>query len=149
MSPVRLAPRTAVAATALALTLAAASASADDSSVKTPKSGATYSGKTEHGGKIAVVPSGKSIEIVAIQFRCDGSVGHTSLQDIPMKKTKRGYKFGITAYGNVTYDDDYPDENAKTTIWGRFGKKARSAHGHVQVRAPRCNTGRLDWRAHR
>jgi hypothetical protein len=115
-------------------------------SVKAPKDGAVYSGDTDRGGKFSVSIAGKSIEIAVIQFKCHDTIGHTSLQDIPLKKTKRGYKFGISAHGIVSYDDGHPDQNAPIEIWGQFTRRAKSAKGTLRVRAPRCGTGALGWK---
>ncbi|MEA2353398.1 MAG: hypothetical protein QOJ14_1812 [Thermoleophilaceae bacterium] len=144
----RLRATTAASLAAAALVLAVPAGVQAGSSVKAPKDG-NYSGATEHGGTLTVKISGKSIEIAAIQFKCHDTVGHTSLQDIPLKKTKRGYKFGINAHSIVSYDDGYPDENAPVEIWGRFFRGGKAAKGTVRVRAPRCGTGLLAWRIRR
>ena len=136
-----------VAVAALAATPLGAQA-AHASSVKAPKDG-DYSGDTERGGKLSVNVAGKSIQIAAIQFKCHDTVGHTSLQDIPLKKTRRGYKFGIAAHSIVSYDDGYPDQNAPVEIWGQFFRGGKAAKGTLRVRAPRCGTGLLGWRIRR
>ena len=138
-----------VALTLIAALAAAVPALADGDGVKHPKDGATYSGHTRGGSKVQLETSGDSVQIVAFAFKCDGTVGHSSLQDIPLKRTKRGWKFGETAYGLVTWEDDQPDENAKTTIWARFARGAKSAKGHYRVQAPRCQTGTLHFFVHR
>ena len=126
-----------------ALALAPAGSMAG-SGVKAPKN-TTYAGHTDRGGKLSVTVSGKSIQVLAIQFKCHDTVGHTSLQDVPLKKTSRGYKFGVDSFGIVSYDDGYPDENARVEVYGRFARGARSAKGKLKVRAPRCGTGLLGF----
>lgn len=134
---------------AAALVALPAGAGGATSEVKAPKDGAKYAGATDHGGRLTIHIAGKRIEILAIRFKCRDTVAHTSLQDVPMKKTKRGYKFSIDSFSIVSYDDGAPDENAPVEIYGRFTKRAKSATGNLKVRAPRCGTGLLGWKIKR
>jgi hypothetical protein len=112
--------------------------------VKAPKSGSEYDGTH----KLVLYISGKSIEIVAFNFRCGHTTGRTSLNDIPLKKTKKGYRFAIKAHGSITFADGRPDENGAVNISGRFGRRAKRVAGHFRVKSPSCgNTGVVAWKA--
>ena len=128
---------------ALALTPAAVAA-AHQPKVKAPKSGSEYDGNH----KLVIYISGKSIELVAFNFRCGDTTGRTSLNDIPLKKTKKGYRFAIKAHGSITFADGRPDENGAINISGRFGRRAKRVAGHFRVKSPSCgNTGVVAWKA--
>jgi hypothetical protein len=115
--------------------------------VTAPKSGSMYHGRP---GKLQIYISGKTIQIVAFQFQCKKTTGATSLSDIKLTKSRRGYRFGIKAHGIVTYRDDHADENGTISISGRFSRTAKSAGGSLRVRTPRCgDTGTIEWRAKR
>ena len=87
---------------ALALTPAAVAA-AHQPKVKAPKSGSEYDGNH----KLVIYISGKSIELVAFNFRCGDTTGGTSLNDIPLKKTKKGYQVGVVvAIPPFPFEDD-------------------------------------------
>jgi hypothetical protein len=140
----------AVAAT-LALTSAAAvplaaGAAAQKKPVKAPKDGAVYQG---HHPGVALRISGKSIEIFALRFPCKQVKGNTSLQDIKLKKTSKYWRFDIKAHSIVTYSDTgkHPDENAAIELGGHFSRDAKRVKGHVRVKAPRCDTGKILWSA--
>jgi hypothetical protein len=114
--------------------------------VRAPKSG-EYKGA---GGTLALYVSGKSIDLAAFAFDCGAATGRTSLNAIPLKRTKRGYRFAIKANGNVTYSDDHPDENASVAIKGRFARSGKTVRGTFRVNSPRCaDTGDVRWRAKR
>jgi hypothetical protein len=116
--------------------------------VKAPKSG-QYNG-TARGKDLTLIVSGKSIEIVAFSFACDGTAGRTSLDSIALKKTKKGYAFGIRAHGSITFSDNQPDENGAVDISGRFARDGKRASGVYRVRSPRCHdTGNIKWSAKR
>jgi hypothetical protein len=147
--------RNRVAAGALAATLAAAPAAvlpataAAKKQVKAPKDG-KYSGHAGTYKTLALYVSGKSVQIVAWQFKCGNTTGSTSLSDIPLKKTKKGYKLKITAHGIVSYADNKPDENGTLKIQGRFNRVAKKISGVLSVKTPRCGpTGDLKWSAQR
>jgi hypothetical protein len=126
-------------------TTAAAAASA--AKVKPPKSGSKFTGRP---GEITAYISGRSIQLVAFSFKCRSTSGATSLTSIPLRKTKRGYRFGIHANGIVTYADDHADENGAISISGRFSRTGKSVAGKLRVKTPRCgSTGQLNWRAAR
>jgi len=73
-----------------------------------------------------------------------------SLNDISLKKTSKGYKFGLNAHGSITFADDQTDENGKVAISGRFTRSGRKATGVFRVRSPRCgDTGNVKWSARR
>jgi hypothetical protein len=95
--------------------------------------------------------SGDSIEILAFDFPCHKhpkAHGRTSLNDIPLKKRRDGYKFSIKAYGLVGYSNKHVEENGVTSISGQFGRKGKSAHGRFQSSTRYCGaTGKLNWSA--
>jgi hypothetical protein len=114
--------------------------------VKAPKSG-EYKGA---GGTLALYVSGKSIDLAAFAFDCGAATGRTSLNAIPLKRTKRGYRFAIKANGNVTYSDSHADENASVAIKGRFARNGKTVSGTFRVDSPRCaDTGDVRWHARR
>jgi hypothetical protein len=124
---------------------ASASAAAAAAKVKAPKSG-MYHGP----GGLQMSISGKSVEIVAFEFACKNTKGATSLSSIALKKSPRGYRFGIKAHGIVSYRDNQPDENGAIDISGRFSRTGTSAAGTLRVKTPRCGgTGAIKWRAKR
>ena len=128
---------------ALALTPAAVAA-AHQPKVKAPKSGSEYDGNH----KLVIYISGKSIELVAFNFRCGDTTGRTSLNDIKLSKTTKGYKFGIKAHGIISFANGTPDENGAVNISGRFGRRAKTVAGHFRVKSPSCgDTGVVDWKA--
>ena len=139
----------ALAAIALATAIAAIS-SANLKPVQLPRSG-EYRGHTDEGGRVSVFIQGKSVEIVPFEFDCDGAVGTANLQDFDLEKTDRGWRFEIRAHSSVGYSDDvyYPPENAAVAISGRFTRSGKRISGRLSVDAPRCETGRIEWRAHR
>jgi hypothetical protein len=114
--------------------------------VKAPPDGAEYDGTSP---KVTILISGKSIQIFAFRFPCKQVKGNTSLQDIKLKKTDKGYKFGIDANGIVTYSDSetHPDENGAISLSGRFGRRAKTVAGHFRVKTPRCDSGKVAWDA--
>ena len=114
--------------------------------VKAPADGSKYTGTTP---KVTIYVSGKRIQIVAWRFRCNNAKGNTSLQDIKLTKTDKGYKFGIESNGIVTYSDadTHPDQNGAISINGRFGRRAKTVAGHFRVKTPRCDSGKVAWDA--
>jgi hypothetical protein len=120
-------------------------AGGDEPRVKAPKSGSSYEGKTEKGRAVALSIDGKAVGFFFAAFSCDGTIARMSIQDIPLKRTKHGYKFGIHAYAHVGFDDGAPEQDGPAIVWGRFGRQARRAAGHVSVGVQRCESGRLDW----
>ena len=139
-------PRLAALLAAAAVTLAPAAApvAASKPKVKAPKSGSEYDGNH----KLVLYISGKSIELAAFNFRCSDTTGRTSLNDIKLSKTKKGYKFGIKAHGIISFANGTPDENGAVNISGRFGRRAKTVAGHFRVKSPSCgDTGVVDWKA--
>ena len=135
-------------AIAVALVLVTVAAGVAAASVRAPRSGATYTGPSPNDAFLRV--SGRSVAILALSFRCGDVSGRTSLNDLRLKRTSRGYRFNADANGNVTYSDDQPDENARVHVSGRFSESARTVRGHIRVRSARCgDTGNLRWRASR
>jgi hypothetical protein len=117
--------------------------------VKAPKSG-KYTGAAGPRRRLILYVSRKSLTIVAFQFSCGEVVGQTSLNDIKLTRTRRGYKFAIRAHGSVTFSDGQPDENAAVHVSGRFRLSGRTVLGLLRVKSPRCaDTGKVRWRAHR
>jgi hypothetical protein len=118
------------------------------SKVKAPKSG-QYNGHPR-GKDLTLYVSGKSIQLAAFSFKCAATSGRTSLNEIVLKKTSKGYKFGLNAHGNITFADEQPDENGKVSISGRFTLSGKKATGVFRVRSPRCHdTGSIKWSARR
>jgi hypothetical protein len=116
--------------------------------VKAPKSG-QYDGGAR-GKDVTLFISGKSVQIMAFSFACGGGEGRTSLNDVNLKKTKKGYKFGVSAHGSVTFSDDRPDENAAVAVSGLFTRDGKRASGTFRVKAPRCHdTGSIKWKVKR
>lgn len=134
-------------ATALALVpLTATATGVAAGKVKAPRSG-TYTG---YPGGMTLYISGNSVSLAAFSFKCGQAHGRTSLNDMRIKKTRKGYAFSLKAHGNVTYSDDHPDENAAVTMSGRFSKTGKSVVGLFRVKSPRCgSTGDVKWRAFR
>src|SRR4051812_31561785 len=97
--------------------------------VTAPRSGSTFSG---NGGDLTLQLGRRSIQVVEIRFKCHATRAVTSLSDIPMKRTKRGYTFSIKAHGTASYADDRPDENATIAISGRFSRTGKSAKGSLK-----------------
>jgi hypothetical protein len=116
--------------------------------VTAPKSG-QYNGHPR-GKDLTLYISGKSIQLAAFSFKCADTSGRTSLNDISLKKTSKGYKFGLNANGSITFADDRPDENGKVSISGRFTRSGKKVTGVFRVRSPRCHdTGSIKWSARR
>src|SRR4051794_27222024 len=114
--------------------------------VQPPRSGRVYRGRP---GKLQLYISGKAIQLAAFEFPCKDTRGATSLNDIKLRKTPRGYRFGIKAHGIVTYRDDETDENGAIALSGRFSRTGKSAGGTLRVKTPRCgDSGAIEWRAH-
>jgi hypothetical protein len=117
--------------------------------VKLPKGG-SYSGSTVKGRAITLYVSGKSVQLAAFSFACRGADGRTSLNDIKLVKTRKGYKFAVKAHGNVSFSDGRPDENAKVNITGRFATGGAKATGAFRVKSLHCpDTGSIHWRVKR
>jgi hypothetical protein len=140
--------RAAAAVITCALGLAPLAAEAAKTNVHAPKSG-TYDGGTEQHKPITLYISGKSIDLAAFSFKCTGTGGRTSLNDIRLVKAKNGYKFSLKAHGSITFSDEQPDENGKVDIAGRFTKSGKKATGTFRVRSSRCQTGSVDWSVRR
>jgi hypothetical protein len=113
--------------------------------VKAPKSGSQYSGN--HG--LVLYISGKMIQLAAFDFKCGTTTGRTSLNDIKLKKTDKGYKFGIDAHGSISFRDERPDENGAVHLNGRFSRNAKTAAGKFRVKSAHCSTGDVKWTASR
>jgi hypothetical protein len=117
--------------------------------VKAPKSGA-YPGRTAQRRPLTLYISGKSVEQIAIQFSCGKTAGNTALNDIRLTKSKKGYRFSITAFGGVTYSDEKDPENVKIDVSGRFSRTGKRAVGQFRLKSSRCGgTGHVKWSAKR
>jgi hypothetical protein len=127
-----------------------ATASAARTRVKAPKSG-KYTGHTAEKRPVTVYVSGKSIELIAFSFVCgDKGVRNTSLGAIPLKKSKKGYRFSIKAHGVTSDEEGDNNENGAIAIAGRFGRTGKAAIGTVRVKTPRCgDSGAIKWSAKR
>jgi hypothetical protein len=129
---------------------AAETAHAARARVVAPRSG-HYGGTAGNSRrKIDLYTSGRTIDLAAFDFKCDGVVGRTSLNDVPLKKGKDGWKFAIRAHGSVTFSDEQPDENAAIGMSGTFSRTGKAVKGRLRVKSPRCgNTGDVAWSAKR
>ena len=115
--------------------------------VRTPKSG-NYVGQTKQRRPLALNTAGSNVRLVEIHFKCGdtGADGATVLNDIDMRRTFKGFAFGLRAHGSVDYSDGYPSENAEVDISGLFTRSGSKAYGHVRVKSPRCGgTGQVPW----
>jgi hypothetical protein len=138
--------RAAALSAALVLALSTVASGATQT-VRPPRSGSVYHGAAHH---VDLQISGRSIAIIAFSFRCDGTKGRISLNDLRLKRSRLGYGFYAVVHGNVTFSDGKPDENGEVHIRGRFTPNAKSVRGRFRVVSPRCgNTGRLRWSATR
>ncbi|HEX8207996.1 MAG TPA: hypothetical protein VF587_18170 [Solirubrobacteraceae bacterium] len=105
----------------------------------------TYTGGR---GRIALTVSGRSIDLLAIDFRCGETRGATSVNTIPIKRVRGRWRFSIRTFGLATYDDEHPDENARVTVSGTFSRSGKSVVGRYRIRSPYCGgTGEVQWRA--
>ena len=112
-----------------------------------------FKGMTEQQQNFTMSVAGKRVQYVTFTFVCEKEqavTGTVSLQDFPIKKRKRAYRFSFLAYGSMNYSDDQGYENGKVRMTGRFSKSGRSAVGTVSVQAARCGkSGTIDWQARR
>jgi hypothetical protein len=128
---------------ALALPVVAAEAQ----TVKAPKAGDYTSGLPQD---VFLRVANRRVEIVAMSFPCRKTWARTSVNDFPLKRTSRGYRFNADATGLVSYANGKPDENGPVHISGRFARDGRSVRGHIRVKTRRCgDTGYLKWKAAR
>lgn len=114
--------------------------------VKRPKDGAYYVG---HDPRVSLRVSGKSLEYFLVRFPCHEAKGIASMQDIPIEKSRKRWRFSIKAHTSVTFSDmtTHPDQNAPMSLDGHFSPDAKKVYGHVRIQPPRCDSGRLTWRA--
>ena len=135
-------------AVAVAVLALAPIAGAAKQTVKVPKSG-EYHGNPR-GQDLTLDISGKTIQIAVFGFRCADTTGRMGLNDIRLKKTSKGYKFGITAYGGITFAGGEGAENGKASISGQFTRSGKRATGVFRVKSPTCHdTGQIKWSAKR
>src|SRR5688572_29555563 len=97
----------------------------------------TYTG---HAGTFSMQVAGRSIVIVGFDFKCRGTTGRTTLSEIPIKRVRGRWRFSIRTFGNVTYRDDVPDENARVRLTGAFTKNGRRLTARVVIATPRCGS---------
>jgi hypothetical protein len=145
----KIATRTAsLAAAAMLAAVPIADAAKKKPPVKVPKSG-HFHGKSG-GRSIDLYTQGKLIQIAAFDFKCGAVKGRTSINDIKMKWSRKGYRFGLKTHGNITYSDEQQDENGAISFWGRFTPAGNRVTGTYRVRSSRCgSTGTIEWRAKR
>ena len=130
------------------LVVAAVPAAAFAQTVKAPKSGSQYT--SDPPSDVLLRVAGRSVEIVAISFPCKNTTARTSLNDFPIKRTDRGYRFNADANGLVSFENGKPEQNGAVHISGRFSLDAKTVRGHIRVKVKRCgDTGNLKWRAAR
>ena len=137
-------------AVALAFPAGAGSAEVGASAVKRPKS-AKYAGVTGQGHEVTLYVLGRSVQYVSFRFTCDASAsGGIGVQDIKLRRTPKGYRFGVWAHGSVSYSDDQSEENGVVSVSGRFSRTGRSVKGRARVKTTRCgDSGPITWRARR
>jgi hypothetical protein len=124
-------------------------AAAASSKVKRPNSG-KYSGRSAERRPVTLYVSGQSIQLIAFSFACGKTDGLTSLSEIALKKSKKGYKFFVKARGIVSYSDGADDQNGTIILKGRFGRTGKAAIGTFRVKTKRCgDTGAVKWSAKR
>jgi hypothetical protein len=100
--------------------------------VRAPSSG-KYTGRG-----VDVYVSGRSIMLFAASFRCGSTSGRTSLDDIPIRKTRSGYSFHIRIYGSVTFANYHTDQNGLFNLAGAFSRNGRRVTGTLRVSVPYC-----------
>ena len=109
-----------------------------------------YRGRTAPGHAFAMSAAGGSLVVTSFGFRCGSTVARTAIDDIPLKRMSRGYRFRIFVYSSMTYRDNRPDQNGTVTISGHFGTRAREAAGRFRAQSPRCRgNGWVRWTARR
>jgi len=138
-APARTASLRCVLRPALALTVAVTflSLTAPGFAAGPTRPAGTYTG---HAGTFSMQVAGRSIEIVGFNFKCRGTTGRTSLNDVPIKRVRGRWRFSIRTFGNVTYGDDVPDENARVRFTGAFTKNGRRLTARVDAATPRCGS---------
>jgi hypothetical protein len=78
------------------------------------------------------------VKLVFFQVACDDQAdGATGLQNLKLKKTKKGYTFGDVSTSAVAYTDD-TSEDGKVGVAGRFNKNAKAVSGALRVKTDRC-----------
>ena len=105
---------------------------------------------TARAGRFLVSVSGRAIDLAAFDFGCRETTGRTTLTNIRIRRTRGRWRFFIATYGNVTYSDDHPDENARVRFSGTFSRNAERVTGRLVVSSPHCgSTGTVEWSARR
>jgi hypothetical protein len=128
-------------ALSVALLLVPAS-SAAAAPVKAPSG--TYAGSP---GEIMLAVSRTSISIAAFAFPCRSTRGRTALNDVPVKRTRKGFRFSIRAHGSASFEDGSPDNNVAIELRGRFSRTAKSVRGVFRVTGAGCRTGDIAFTA--
>jgi hypothetical protein len=135
-------------AAALAVTPLAAPAvsGAAKSKVVAPKG--KYKGATEQKGNLIlnISKDRKYVKVIFFQIACDDEAnGATGLQNLKLKKTSKGYKFGGGATSTVVYTDD-TDAEGPVAVSGKFSKNGKTASGFLRVKTDRCgDSGPVKW----
>jgi hypothetical protein len=133
----------AVAVLSVAAPVAAPSASLQDGA-KPPRG--TYEGRS--GVTLSV--SGATISTAAFNFACRRTTGRTTLNEIPLRRSRGRWRFSIRTFGSATYRDDHPDENVRVRFSGVFSRNEARVTGTFVVRSPHCgSTGEVQWSARR
>ena len=89
-----------------------------------------------------VAPAGAATAVKKPRGKYNGVTG---LQNLKLKKTKKGYKFGDGAQSTVAYTDD-TDEEGTVAVVGRFSKNAKAVSGALRVKTDRCgDSGTVKW----
>jgi hypothetical protein len=136
------------AAATLALVPIADAAKHKQPRVRVPKSGHFHG--ASGGRAIDLYTQGRVIQLAAFDFKCGDVKGRTSINDIKMKWSKKGYRFGLTTNGNITYSDEQQDENGAISFWGRFTPAGNRVRGTYRVKSQRCGSTRtVEWNARR
>jgi hypothetical protein len=92
-------------------------------------------------GEVLLSTSRNSIAIAAFSFRCDSTRGRTGVNEVPVKRTRKGYRFSIRTHGSVSFEDGRPDNNVAIDLRGRFSRTAKTVRGTFRVRGGPCRTG--------
>jgi hypothetical protein len=128
-----------------------ATAGAKTAKVRLPAKNAKYTGATAQQGRVVVQVSKdrKHVKLMVFEVACGDTVGTTGVQKLKLKKTKKGYTFGVGTPSTVLYDDD-TNEDGIVAVAGRFSKNAKVVSGQLRVKTDRCgDSGAVNWLAAR
>jgi hypothetical protein len=145
----RLSPRPVVAALVLltaSLATQPAAGGATHAKVKSPKRG-QYIGETGKRREFTLYVGARRAKLVVFDFACGFASGHTTLRNVKLKKSARGYTFLVRGRHKVTYSDRHRSERATMSVSGRFSAAGKSARGRVSVKSSHCGARTARWHA--